>query len=174
MAKKRLVIDASIARSCGDETAIYPTSVRCRAFLSSVRSCQHSIVMTPDIQAEWNKHQSRFAREWLFRMARQSRIWVENLPLDQRNLAEQIEAKAKDDVELAIMNKDLLLLEAALKTDGLVTSLDEKARKPFTRVAKFIPEIQQIVWVNPDKPEEKPIEWLNSGAPADDFRMLGD
>jgi hypothetical protein len=174
MVKKRIIIDASIARSCGAETATYPTSARCRDFLSSVRSCQHSIVMTPDIQAEWNKHQSRFAREWLFRMARQSRIWFENSALDQqRNLSEQIGAVAKGNVELAIMNKDLLLLEAALKTDSLVTSLDEKARNPFTRVAKFIPEIQQIVWVNPDKPEEKPIDWLRDGAPADDWRMLG-
>jgi hypothetical protein len=174
MVKKRVVIDASIARSCGAETAIYPTSVRCRDFLSSVRSCQHSIVMTPGIQVEWNKHQSRFAREWLLRMARQSRIWFENSSLDQqRNLSEQIEAVAKDDVELAIMNKDLLLLEAALKTDSLVTSLDEKARNPFMRVAKFIPEIQRIVWVNPDKPEEQSIEWLQAGAPAEDFRMLG-
>ncbi len=130
--------------------------------------------MTPDIQTEWNKHQSRFAHEWLFRMARQNRICVENLPLDQqRNLPEQIEAEAKDDVELAIMNKDLLLLEAALKTDSLVTSLDEKARIPFTRVAKFIPEIQRIVWVNPKKPEENPLEWLREGCPADDWRMLG-
>jgi hypothetical protein len=130
--------------------------------------------MTPDIQAEWNKHQSRFAREWLLRMARQRRIWFENSALDQqRNLLEQIGAVAKDNVELAIMNKDLLLLEAALKTDSLVTSLDEKARNPFMRVAKFIPEIQRIIWVNPDKPEERPIEWLQSGAPADAWRMLG-
>jgi hypothetical protein len=28
--------------------------------------------------------------------------------------------------------------------------------------------------VNPDKPEENPIEWLQAGAPAEDFRMLGD
>jgi hypothetical protein len=130
--------------------------------------------MTPAIETEWEKHQSRFAREWLSRMARQGRIWVENAPPDQqKNLPEQIKVVAKDDVELAIMNKDLLLLEAALKTDSLVTSLDEKARTPFTRVAKFIPEIQPIVWVNPDKPEEQPIEWLKAGAPADDFRMLG-
>jgi hypothetical protein len=33
---KRLVIDASVARACGDSQATYPTSVHCRNFLESV------------------------------------------------------------------------------------------------------------------------------------------
>jgi hypothetical protein len=51
---KNLVIDASIARSCGDEKATYPTSVRCRNFLLETQASQHRIVFTPDIKGNAN------------------------------------------------------------------------------------------------------------------------
>jgi hypothetical protein len=42
---------------------------------------------------------------------------------------------------------------------------------PHTYIAKDdyrrdIDEIKEIVWVNPDKNDEKPIEWLINGAPG--------
>jgi hypothetical protein len=171
---KRLVIDASIARSCGDENAIYPTSVRCRDFLMAVQECQHKIVMTQDIKAEWDKHQSRFARQWLRQMiARKQLNPLPDLPIAPELWA-QIEAMAQSDQERATMTKDILLLEAALATDRSITSLDEKtARKYFAQAAKSIPKLQSIVWVNPDKPEEGAIDWLQAGAPAEPKRMLG-
>ncbi|NJM47033.1 MAG: hypothetical protein HC860_13460 [Alkalinema sp. RU_4_3] len=171
---KSLVIDASIARSCGDQTATYPTSVRCRDFLIETQANQHRIVLTADINAEWNKHKSRFARQWLGSMiARKQFTKILDLPIDPE-LWDPIEELAKDDGERAAMTKDILLLEAALATDRAITSLDEKtARKFFTLAAKTIPKLRSIVWVNPDKPEEIPIEWLREGAPADEFRMLG-
>jgi hypothetical protein len=171
---KSLVIDASIARSCGDANATYPTSIRCRDFLIETQASQHRIVLTPDIKAEWDKHRSRFARQWLGSMiARKQFTRISNLPIDPE-LWDPIEKLAKDDGERAAMTKDILLLEAALATDRAITSLDEKtARKFFTLAAKTIPKLRPIVWVNPDKPEEMPIEWLQAGAPADEFRMLG-
>jgi ABC-type iron transport system FetAB ATPase subunit len=81
---------------------------------------------------------------------------------------------AQSDKQRDAMAKDILLLEAALATDRRIVSLDENtARKYYTQAAKTIPKLREIVWVNPDKPEEQPIEWLQAGAPADDFRMLG-
>jgi hypothetical protein len=50
---KNLVIDASIARSCGDEKATYPTSVRCRDFLIETQASQHRIVLTPESSSRW-------------------------------------------------------------------------------------------------------------------------
>jgi hypothetical protein len=127
---KSLVIDASIARSCGDEKATYPTSGRCRDFLIETQASQHRIV----IKAEWEKHRSRFASQWLGSMiARKQFTRISNLPIDP-DLWDPIEKLAKDDGERAAMT---------------------------------------IMWVNPDKPEETPIEWLQAGAPADEFRMLG-
>jgi hypothetical protein len=56
--ENRLVIDASVARSSGDQGATYPTSVNCRDFLLAVLNICHQLVMTQDIKAEWDKHQS--------------------------------------------------------------------------------------------------------------------
>jgi hypothetical protein len=56
-----LVIDASTARAAG-EVSMHPTSRGCREFQEAVRSHGHRMAMTEAIQAEWNKHQSRFAR----------------------------------------------------------------------------------------------------------------
>jgi hypothetical protein len=172
---KRLVIDASVARSCGDQQATYPTSVRCRDFLTAVKDCQHSLVMSPDIKAEWDKHQSRFALQWRRQMiAKRQFVALPDQPIDQP-LWDAIETLALNDRERAAMTKDILLLEAALDTDRTITSLDENtARKFFTKAALTISKLQKIVWVNPDKPEETPIPWLQAGAPADRDRMLGD
>ena len=169
----KLVIDASVARSCGNEQAAYPTSIRCRNFLMAVKDYHHNLVMTPDIKSEWDKHQSRFARQWLRQMiARKQFKPLQDLPIDPE-LWNPIEKMAKNDKERAAMTKDILLLEAALATDRRIISLDENtARTYFTRAARIIPKLQPIVWVNPDKPEETPIEWLQNGAPADSFRML--
>jgi hypothetical protein len=72
------------------------------------------------------------------------------------------------------MTKDILLLEAALATDRRIVSLDEKiARRYFRMAAQEIEKLQELVWLNPSKPEEKAIEWLQDGAPADRWRMLG-
>jgi len=78
---KRLVIDASVARSSGGEDATYPTSVHCRDFLQAVLDICHKFVMTPDIKQEWDKHQSIFALRWRRRMVanRGHIIYVETL-----------------------------------------------------------------------------------------------
>jgi hypothetical protein len=52
--------------------------------------------------------------------------------------------------------------------------LDENtARQYFTKAAKEIVKLQPLVWVNPSKEKENPIDWLQNGAPADVERMLG-
>jgi hypothetical protein len=61
---KQLVIDASVARSCGGPDANYPTSVHCRDFLDAILKLSHQVVMNPDIRDEWNKHESSYALAW--------------------------------------------------------------------------------------------------------------
>jgi hypothetical protein len=169
---RRLVIDASIANAASDRTA-EPRSMRCNEFLIAIREAEHLMVITPGIQAEWNKHQCTFARKWRLEMI-QSRKVVKLPDQYDAELWEKIPDTAVSDKQRDAMCKDIFLLEAALATDRCVASLDENtARKPFSRAAKTIPKLREIVWVNPDKPEENPIEWLQAGAPAEDFRMLG-
>jgi hypothetical protein len=170
---KGLVIDASIARACGDEKATYPTSVHCRNFLLAVQDGRYVIVMTPGIRAEWDKHQSAFARQWRAKMVSKRKLLALPEQFDG-DLWESIPDTARSNQQRDEIAKDILLLEAALATDQSISSLDENtARRFFTRAAKVVPKIREIIWVNPDKPEETPIEWLQAGAPADEFRMLG-
>jgi hypothetical protein len=169
-----IVVDASVARSCGDSTAIHPLPIQCRDFLLVMQEHRHSVVMTKEIRAEWDKHQSRFALTWLRQMVAKKQFKPIPLPEIDPEIWELMEALAKTDNQRAEMTKDILLLEAALATDRRIVSLDEKtARKYFTNAAKESVKLQALVWVNPSKEEENPIEWLKCDAPADPERMLG-
>jgi len=75
--------------------------------------------------------------------------------------------------ELKAMRKDFHLLEAALATDQNIVSLDEIVRALFDRAAVSVVALKNIVWVNPDKPSEEPIVWLEKNAKPERKRMLG-
>ena len=172
---KRLVIDASIARSAGQEDATYPRSVRCRDFLQAVLEISHRVVMTPDIKKEWDKHQSRFAKKWLRQMVAKKKLYACDITLDDE-LWTQIESHAKTDKDREAMEKDLLLIEAAIATDKIVISLDEKVKELFIKAAAEIERLKQVAWVNPDveNTEEKgAIAWLKNGAEIESQYLLG-
>ncbi|MCA6525250.1 MAG: hypothetical protein IM570_04450, partial [Pseudanabaena sp. M179S2SP2A07QC] len=61
----------------------------------------------------------------------------------------------------------------AIATDKIIISLDEKARNPFDKAAQSIKELNEIMWVNPDKPEENALLWLENGASKEKQRQLG-
>lgn len=171
---RRLVIDASVARSAGGEEATYPTSVHCRDFLKAVLDICHKVVMTPDIREEWNKHESGFALTWRRRMVAKGKFVFLNIPVNEE-LWNKIDEIAGTDKQRTEMFKDLRLIEAAIATDKTVISLDDKtARKFFSRAALHAEELKDIVWVNPANiEEEKPVEWLKNGANPESDRFLG-
>lgn len=170
---RHLVIDASVARSSGGEDATYPTSKNCRDFLKAVLEVCHCVVMTPEIKEEWDKHQSGFARKWRVTMvSRKKLVYCSDIQINNK-LWETIEMIAGSDKEREQLFKDLRLIEAAIATDKTVISLDETVRKLFDKVATQVTELRNIVWVNPDKAEEKPVEWLENGAKSESDRWLG-
>ena len=169
---KLLVIDASIARSAGGEDATDLKSVYCRDFLEAVVDLCHRVVMTPDIRDEWNKHQSKSARTWLRRMVAKKKLYACETVLDNE-LWSKVEDFTEFDHQREAMIKDIRLIEAALATDKIVISLDDKVRNLFSKAAEQVDELKDIVWVNPAKPEEKAIEWLEKGAEAEIERKLG-
>jgi hypothetical protein len=169
-----IVVDASVVRSCGDSKAIHPLPIQCRDFLLAMQKYEHSVVMTKDIKEEWDKHQSHFALTWLRQMIAKKQFKAIYLPEIDQEIWQPIEALAETDKQREDMTKDILLLEAALATDRRIVSLDENtARKYFTKAAQEIVKLQPLVWINPSKEEEKPIEWLQKNAPAYPERMLG-
>jgi len=169
---KRLVIDTDVAQSSGDEEATDPRAIHCRDFLKAVRSQNHKVVMTREISDEWKRHQSRFALEWRVSMDARRKIDRIN-PSEDEELQDKITNRASNEDEIEAMQKDFHLLQAALTTDQTITSLDETVRQLFKRASRSVGEIQNIIWVNPDRTaEEQPIVWLQNGAPPEAHRRL--
>ncbi len=169
---KRLVIDTDVVQSSGDEEATDPRAVHCRDFLKEVRSQNHRVVMTRKISDEWKRHQSRFSLEW--RVSMDARRRVDRVdPPENEKLRDKIVDTTSNQDEIAALQKDFHLLQAALATDQTIISLDEIIRKLFARVSQQVGEIRHVIWVNPDRTtEEQPITWLQSGAPPETHRQL--
>ena len=172
MAKKpprRLVIDADVARSAG--TSDHPVSVACRQFLETVRDVRYRVVMTKTILDEWRCHQSGLSDEWLAQMYASGRVQSHDAEHDE-GLRRRIAASVSDNRQQAA-EKDVHLIEAALGTDRLVASQDERARGIFREASRGVRELKPIVWVNPTLPADDPIGWLRNGAPSEARRQLG-
>lgn len=170
---KRLVVNASVARAAGGVDATDSISINCTKFLEIFRDdSPHYIVMTSELSEEWDEHQSNFAAEWLGNMIATRRFHYIELP-QNRALYDEIEATAVHEKDINAMLKDFHLLGAALETDQTIISLDETIRKLFKQASHQVSEIQNIIWVNPDRTtEEQPIVWLQNGAPPEPHRQL--
>jgi hypothetical protein len=155
---KRLVIDASVASAAG--LTMKPDSRRCREFLQAVLRISHRATMTPLLRVEWKRHQSLFARAWLAEMT--SRAKVEAI-VDVPN--QDLRAQAPGTVSA---QKDLHLIEAALATDKIVISLDDKAR-----VELSVPAAADVMWIHPVDKGGRVIYWLNKGGDAVEEWKLG-
>jgi len=167
---KNLVVDADIAFSSSQKET--KQSINSREFLESMRICGHRITLSPDILKEWTERGSYFALDWLATMTENNQIFSIADASDER-LREQVCCHAPDIHIFRIMRKDVHLLEAALKSDMTISSMDKRVHFHFCAICKKVEEIQDVVWVNPDVAEEKCIDWLRRGAPNEAKRQLG-
>jgi hypothetical protein len=154
----RLVVDASVARAAGTTQA--PISKNCRITLLAIYDEGHLVVMTNDINAEWRKHNSIYARKWLGSMvARKKVVRIDIEPsLDLRKTIDQVDTSEKNRQAMA---KDVHLLEAALATDRKVLSLDDVVRTLFAKLCQQYSSIKLVLWLNPNTEAEQVIQWLN-------------
>lgn len=119
--------------------------------------------MTGAIRAEWRKHASGFSIEWYATMVSLQKVKFEATVIDE-DLRDQVNQAAATPEDGTQMIKDVLLIEAALKADRVVASMDDLARAHFVKAAKQIERIRTIVWVNPCQDPEQILEWLKHGA----------
>jgi len=155
--QRSIVVDASIARAAG--TRAVTSSITCRQLLLAITVQRHKVVLTPEIKAEWKRHQSNFSRKWLVDMVSR-KLFVQVSPAQHG--ACRTEASAATSPNREAMEKDLHLIEAALITDRLVLSLDDKARALFCGLASSVGIVRTIDWRNPLKHDC--CEWLKAGA----------
>lgn len=168
----RHVIDTTIASAASDSPTTNQIGSSCREFLLVVRTSKQSIVLSPTLNREWREHRSAFTREWLVSMFAKRLVITlgdqENTELREKLATIKMKEKERENAE-----KDFFLLELALQTDRCVSSLDETVRSIYKSVAQTMGEIKLIVWVNPTVVDEKCLDWLNDGCPADKHRQLG-
>lgn len=167
---RRLVIDADVGRSAGESE--HPVSSACRGFLDAVRECKHRIVMTDAIQAEWERHRSKYAKKWLRSMWAKKQVVQIEVVRDER-LRTRISNSVVSQTEKNAVGKDMHLIEAALATDKLIALRDEAVRAAFRAAAQPVKVLRRIVWVNPTNKGEAPVDWLRSGAKSERERQLG-
>lgn len=169
---RRLVVDADILGAAGGQPNPDCRGVAVRAFLIAVLSICHRVVVTPAISGEWKRHASRFSRQWRVSMEARKKIIRLDAPEDARlrkQLARAIPVRR--DKEAAL--KDVHLIEAARAADGIVASLDEKARQIFASACVPIPDLASLTWVNPACVAEGVPAWLEAGARTEQARTLG-
>ena len=166
---RRLVIDADVLQSAGESE--HPISSTCRKYLEAVLLIGHHAVMSEAINEEWGRHRSRYSLKWLTRMYGKKQVNRNEIEPDE-DLRERIDMAATPK-QKATITRDVHLIEAAVATDRLISSRDETARRAFKIASNGIKEIGEIVWVNPTRACEKPIEWLQDGAKAESRRCLG-
>lgn len=160
------MIDADVARACGGENAVHPTAANTRDFLQAVLTICHKAVMTPEMQREWNKHQSSFARKWRRSMVAKKKLVMLNLD-EHDALRQGIRTQDLSDNKKKAMLKDCHLIEAALNAGYSIISMDDVARGLFSGAANSIADLHTVLWINPARDHEKVIGWLKDGAPID-------
>lgn len=170
---KRLVVDASVGATSGGSNATWPGSIHCRDFLMAFDRLGFRLVLSNDILKEWKDHESSFARDWRIGMIAKKKLYI----IKGETVDDRFRAKIAN-IGLTIrplreLLKDCLLIEAAMKSDKSIISLDEEARLGFRRASLPIREIRTIVWVNPERTDDDPIGWLEEGAKNERYRILG-
>ncbi|MFY9824577.1 MAG: hypothetical protein WAM82_24585 [Thermoanaerobaculia bacterium] len=172
MAKgKRIVVDASVARSAGWEGAADVLSRHCREALEAIKSI-HSVVFSKEGLSEWRRHSSGFARTWLIEMyGRKKVIWAGTIQED--SFRARLLQLAPSEPIRAAMEKDAHLIEAAIQHDRIVLSRDEAMRQILRQVAAEIREVAQILWANPALEDDGVLDWLEGGARVEAARRLG-
>lgn len=75
--------------------------------------------------------------------------------------------------EINAILKDIHLIEAALRTDSIIISCDQRMKKLLTEVAKTTTAIRLICWSDPCHELDEAVNWVASGASIETNRRLG-
>jgi hypothetical protein len=164
---RRIVIDASVGRSAG--VSEDPTSRCCREFLEAVLNICHRMVLTPEIEREWNAHRSGFALLW--QGAMESRGKIARIG-ELRDLVREIESAARTPSDCKAMLKDVHLIAAAMAADGVIASRDARARNLFAGIAAEVQGLGKIAWQHVDANNGDAVQWLSAGARTDQSLRL--
>jgi hypothetical protein len=165
----RVVLDVSVARSSGDETATHPNAVACRETLKAVNNNPSILlVMTNEILDEWLKidleskksYASAWSIKWLLSMRSKKRVTtIKAIKINEFDQCAKVNLIPE---HLKELRKDAHLFYAALASDKKVISCDKKCWQYAIAIADCYPRIQGLYWVNPN--DSYCLEWISEGA----------
>jgi hypothetical protein len=143
-----LVVDACVGRAAGGDPTNVGFSGACRRALDLALTHGHSVLMSPAIREEWNRHQSGFARTWRLGMVARRRVRLQDPP-ESPVLRTRLAAMDADDPVRDALEKDAHLVEAALAADRVVLTADRRIALNLNSAFRGAQVFQEIVWVHP-------------------------
>ena len=167
---KRLVVDASVARSAAVGPIADACPELCRATLSAIQEC-HQVVFSREGWQEWDRHESRFAQQWRRRMVASRKI-VFLSDLEDGEFREALSRTAGSQAVRSALAKDAHLIEAANAADRIAISRDEEIRGCFRSACTAVALLRAILWANPEIENEGVVAWLRAGARSERARRL--
>lgn len=167
--KRRIVIDASVARAAGDVSS-HPLSTACRETLIAAEGL--STVFCPRMSIEWAKHESSFSRTWRVKMIQQGKVNFLKTDQEIEAFLAYIASTMAEEGAKSAMNKDAHLVSASIMNDKIVLALDEKVRTLFSKFCSDYKPAAKVLWANPGKPADGTIGWLRGGAKRVEARSL--
>lgn len=143
-----LVIDADVLRASGGQDAAHPTAQACRDYLRGVLDVCHRAYLTDKLADEWKDHASFFGASWKAAMARRGKLdRADDRP--DPEVRRPARRATLTDVQRDAFNKDIHLLEAALRASGIVVSCDRRLAAIVGEVMRFARKLKSIRFVDP-------------------------
>jgi len=139
-----LVVDACVARAAGESN--HPVSSACRTALNDMLCICHRMAMTPELQAEWNRHAGKYALKWRSAMTSRKKVVPVKPAALAKSDASGLGLAAKDQ---AAVDKDLHLVTAACSGDGIILTHDSTFESLWGRCWGAFQPPRTIHWVNP-------------------------
>lgn len=100
---------------------------------------------------------------WQVQMESRGKIHRKRLARDEV-LENRILEQFNDENDKRVVSKDFPFVQAALASDSIVLSMDERARARYSSVTGEIKEIRRLVWRNIDTDHHNTMNWIRAGA----------
>lgn len=168
---QRIVIDASVARAAGEKSSA-PDSTNCRVFLEDFMKTTNKILMNQEIYREWNKHESKFAKIWRVHMISKKRM-VLIKDIENKEIRNFVECNIKNELVKKSIIKDLHLVEAALSTDEIVISCDDRMRNHLKTMCNECKSVKRLMWGSPIKISDDLKGWIDKNFKREECREIG-
>lgn len=164
------VVDTDVLITASGAKSLDPRSVDCLGFLNSILEICHSVVVSGELEQEWDDHPSRWSNRWRAEMEDSRKISRPEISRDAE-LRQAIKAIAGTTGVTSRLEKDAHLVEACRQADMLIASNDNRARRGFARCASDVNWLGDVVWVNPATDSDL-VAWLKRGAPHEESMRL--